>query len=57
MMLTHSSARPHQNFSDLEPGLQGVLLVGFREGGTMLKLFYEFFQDFLWVGISQCSQT
>lgn len=39
MMLTHSPARPHQDFSHFEAGFQGVLLVGCWEGGTMLEVF------------------
>lgn len=55
--LTHCSAGPHQDLSHFQPGLQGVLLVGCREGGTMLEVFEESFQDPLWVGISQSCQT
>lgn len=57
MMLTHSSARPHQDFSHFEAGFQGVLLVGCREGGTMLEVLQEPLQNPLRIGISQCSQT
>lgn len=41
MILTHSSASPHQDFSNFEADLNGVVLVRCGKGGSMLKVLQK----------------